>query len=151
MALLSAVVLGGLAYAAPGLFTDYRRRVGPLPAMSYPLYPQRFMDGLNDLSAEMIPYLENEIQRGHHYYYKRNKRSTAPQPSDERLGLHDFISNRFMTMSESVMSYVERSLDNMPNLPRLEAQACMKRCICEAHNQPKKYGLTGLVLQLFFP
>ena len=46
---------------------------------------------------------------------------------------------------------VEKSVDDLPSLPRLDAQECMKRCICEAHNQPKKYGLVGLGLQLFFP
>lgn len=110
--------------------------------MSNVYYPN-----FNQYTADLIPYLENEIHRNQ-YYYKRNKRSTA---LNEKASLHDFISNRFMAVSESVMVWVEKALDNMPNLPRLEAQACMKRCICEAHNQPKKYGLTGLVLQLFFP
>lgn len=128
---------------APSLFTDYRRRAGPLPALSHPFYGNNFQE----LSADLIPYLENEIQRNQ-LYYKRNKRSASP---DEKGSLQDFLSNRFMAVSESVMVWVERGLDNMPNLPRLEAQACMKRCICEAHNQPRKYGLTGLVLQLFFP
>lgn len=54
-------------------------------------------------------------------------------------------------VSRSVMGWVEKSVDDLPSFPRLDAQECMKRSICEAHNQPKKYGLTGLVLQLFFP
>lgn len=147
LALLGAVVLGGLAYVAPTLMPDYRRRAGPMPPM-HPVYPHRFFDSLSDFSADMIPYIENEIQQQGHNFYKRNKRAAA---TEERLNLQDFLSKRFMAVSESVMVWAERTLDNLPNLPRLEAQACMKRCICEAHNQPKKYGLTGLVLQLFFP
>lgn len=49
------------------------------------------------------------------------------------------------------MGWVEKSVDDLPSFPRLDAQECMKRAVCEAHHQPKKYGLTGLVLQLFFP
>ena len=49
------------------------------------------------------------------------------------------------------MGWVEKSVDDLPSFPRLDAQECMKRAVCEAHHQPKKYGLTGLVLQIFFP
>ena len=71
--------------------------------------------------------------------------------NEERQGLANFMTSRLVGVSESIMGWVEKSVDDLPNLPRLDAQECMKRCICEAHNQPKKYGLTGLVLQLFFP
>lgn len=159
--------MGGLAYVAPTFIPEYRRRAGPMPPM-HPVYPHRFFDSLSDFSADMIPYIENEIQQQGHFY-KRNKRaistSSSSSPSNtgimgitgggeetkERLDLLNILSKRFTAVSESVMVWVERTLDNLPNLPRLEAQSCMKRCICEAHSQPKKYGLTGLVLQLFFP
>ncbi|KAF8765256.1 uncharacterized protein LOC129970931 [Argiope bruennichi] len=62
-----------------------------------------------------------------------------------------FFSNGLNSASEYLMSLVENSLEDWPSLPRLEAQECMKRSVCEAHNQPKKYGLIGLVLQLLFP
>ncbi|KAH7951425.1 hypothetical protein HPB52_008948 [Rhipicephalus sanguineus] len=40
----------------------------------------------------------------------------------------------------------------MPNLvPRMDAQECLKRTVCEAHNKPGRYGLIGIALQLFFP
>ncbi|XP_037278166.2 uncharacterized protein LOC119171455 isoform X1 [Rhipicephalus microplus] len=40
----------------------------------------------------------------------------------------------------------------MPNLvPRMDAQECLKRTICEAHNKPGRYGIIGIALQLFFP
>lgn len=71
--------------------------------------------------------------------------------NEEKQGLANFMTSRLVGVSESIMGWVEKSVDDLPNLPRLDAQECMKRCICEAHNQPKKYGLTGLVLQLFFP
>jgi len=70
---------------------------------------------------------------------------------EEKLGLANFMTSRLVGVSESIMGWVEKSVDDLPNFPRMDAQECMKRCICEAHNQPKKYGLTGLVLQLFFP
>ncbi|XP_015907748.1 uncharacterized protein [Parasteatoda tepidariorum] len=62
-----------------------------------------------------------------------------------------FFSNGLNSVSEYMMSLVENKLEDWPSLPRLEAQECMKRSVCEAHNQPKKYGLIGLVLQLLFP
>lgn len=65
--------------------------------------------------------------------------------------LSRLITNRLVGVSESLMGWVERSVDDLPSIPRLDAQECMKRCICEAHNQPKKYGAVGLVIQLFFP
>ncbi|XP_054927627.1 uncharacterized protein [Dermacentor andersoni] len=40
----------------------------------------------------------------------------------------------------------------MPNLvPRMDAQECLKRTVCEAHNKPGRYGLLGIALQFFFP
>ena len=65
--------------------------------------------------------------------------------------LSRLITSRLVGVSESLMGWVERSVDDLPSIPRLDAQECMKRCICEAHNQPKKYGAVGLVIQLFFP
>lgn len=62
-----------------------------------------------------------------------------------------FFSNGLIGISEFVMSKVENSLDDLPSLPRLEPQECMKRSICEANHQPKKYGLMGLTIQLLFP
>lgn len=65
--------------------------------------------------------------------------------------LSRLITSRLVGVSESLMGWVERSVDDLPSIPRMDAQECMKRCICEAHNQPKKYGAVGLVIQLFFP
>ncbi|UXI16698.1 hypothetical protein NH340_JMT02641 [Sarcoptes scabiei] len=65
--------------------------------------------------------------------------------------LSKLITTRLIGVSESLMDWVERSVDDLPSIPRLDAQECMKRCICEAHNQPKKYGAVGLIIQLFFP
>ncbi|KAH9406089.1 hypothetical protein TYRP_013689 [Tyrophagus putrescentiae] len=65
--------------------------------------------------------------------------------------LSRLITSRLVGVSESLMGWVERSVDDLPSIPRLDAQECMKRCICEAHNQPKKYGAVGLAIQLFFP
>lgn len=65
--------------------------------------------------------------------------------------LSRLITNRLVNVSESLMGWVERSMNDLPCIPRLDAQECVKRCICEAHNQPKKYGAVGLFLQLFFP
>lgn len=40
----------------------------------------------------------------------------------------------------------------MPNLvPRMDAQECLKRTVCEAHNKPGRYGLLGIAIQFFFP
>lgn len=80
---------------------------------------------------------------------KRNMERSVK--AEERQTLQNFVTNGLVGISESIMGWVERSVDDLPSLPRLDAQECMKRCICEAHNQPKKYGLTGLILQLFFP
>ncbi|GIY90598.1 hypothetical protein CDAR_562751 [Caerostris darwini] len=63
----------------------------------------------------------------------------------------NFLSSGLHGASEYLMSLVENSLEDLPSLPRLEAQECVKRSVCEAHSQPKKYGLMGLVLQLLFP
>ncbi|RWS01649.1 uncharacterized protein B4U79_10666 [Dinothrombium tinctorium] len=71
--------------------------------------------------------------------------------NDDRQGFPGFLTNGLVGISESIMSFVEKSVDDLPSLPRLDAQECVKRSICEAHNQPKKYGLVGLLLQLFFP
>lgn len=71
--------------------------------------------------------------------------------NEDRQALSKLLTSRLVGVSESIMGWVEKSVDDLPSFPRLDAQECMKRCICEAHNQPKKYGVTGLVIQLFFP
>ncbi|XP_054706363.1 uncharacterized protein LOC129216201 [Uloborus diversus] len=71
--------------------------------------------------------------------------------SSEPSARQAFLSEGLGQISEWMMRVVERSLDELPSLPRLEAQECVKRSVCEAHNQPKKYGLIGLILQLLFP
>jgi hypothetical protein len=140
---MGLTLLGGLALFSPLFLGDPKRNEYTLDA--YPVFSRKVLDGIKDLSMETVPLIENEIHQAQEVY-KRSKRS-----GDERLSLHDFVSSRFTSMSESIMVWVERTLDNLPHLPRLEAQSCMKRVICEAHNQPKKYGLSGLLLQLFFP
>ncbi|XP_076359825.1 uncharacterized protein LOC143252091 [Tachypleus tridentatus] len=62
-----------------------------------------------------------------------------------------FFSKSLTGISERVMTYVEQTLEELPSIPRLDAQECMKRSVCEAHNKPKKYGLIGILLQFFFP
>lgn len=52
---------------------------------------------------------------------------------------------------DSMMGWVERSVEHLPNLPRLHPKECIKRSICEAHNEPDKYGAVGVMLRLLFP
>ena len=52
---------------------------------------------------------------------------------------------------DSVMGIIERSVQDLPNFPRLHPQECLKRTICEAHNQPDKFGAAGLSLRVLFP
>ncbi|XP_003742163.1 uncharacterized protein LOC100900874 [Galendromus occidentalis] len=54
-------------------------------------------------------------------------------------------------ITEVVMRAVERSMEAIPSIPSLDPQECMKRSVCEAHNQPDRYGVVGLALQLIFP
>lgn len=61
--------------------------------------------------------------------------------------------SRFSLQSrvDSMMSWIERSVEHLPNIPRLHPQECVKRSICEAHNDPNKYGAIGFILRLLFP
>ncbi|XP_064485620.1 uncharacterized protein LOC135398123 isoform X2 [Ornithodoros turicata] len=54
-------------------------------------------------------------------------------------------------MSELLMTRVDKGLEKFPTIPSLDPQECMKRSVCEAHNQPNKFGLVGLALQLLYP
>jgi len=83
--------------------------------------------------------------------YKRSFGRSFSELLTEERQLQKFITSGLVGVSENIMGWVEKSVDDLPSFPRLDAQECMKRSICEAHNQPKKYGLVGLVLQLFFP
>ncbi|KAL1485008.1 hypothetical protein MTO96_032246 [Rhipicephalus appendiculatus] len=65
--------------------------------------------------------------------------------SDRALG------NGLAGLSEFVMTRVDKGLEKFPSIPSLDPQECMKRSVCEAHNQPNKYGLLGLALQLLYP
>lgn len=61
--------------------------------------------------------------------------------------------SRFSLQSrvDSMMGWIERSVEHLPNIPRLHPQECVKRSICEAHNDPNKYGAIGFMLRLLFP
>lgn len=52
---------------------------------------------------------------------------------------------------DSVMSWIERSVEHLPNFPHLHPQECVKRSICEAHNRPDRFGMIGLMVRLLFP
>ncbi|KAH7972896.1 hypothetical protein HPB52_018510 [Rhipicephalus sanguineus] len=67
------------------------------------------------------------------------------EKSDRALG------NGLAGLSEFVMTRVDKGLEKFPSVPSLDPQECMKRSVCEAHNQPNKYGLLGLALQLLYP
>lgn len=66
-----------------------------------------------------------------------------PRSGNSPLSLHGQL--------DSVMGWIERSVEHLPNFPRLHPQECVKRTICEAHNEPSKYGGLGFVLRLLFP
>ncbi|KAH6925701.1 hypothetical protein HPB50_008574 [Hyalomma asiaticum] len=61
------------------------------------------------------------------------------------------LGNGLAGLSEFVMTRVDKGLEKFPSIPSLDPQECMKRSVCEAHNQPNKYGLLGLALQLLYP
>jgi len=52
---------------------------------------------------------------------------------------------------EHVMGWLERSMEHLPSFPRLHPQECLKRSICEAHNDPDRHGGLGLMVRLLFP
>lgn len=60
-------------------------------------------------------------------------------------------ANGLQNRLEYVMGWLERSVEHLPNFPRLHPQECVKRSICEAHNEPARYGAVGLTLRLLFP
>ncbi len=128
LAILGIVVLGSVALTAPFLFPEFKKR------------------SLDAEDIQSIPqFLANRILRISESVMGRSLNT------EERQGMANFLTSRLVGVSESIMGYVEKTVDDFPSFPRLDAQECMKRSICEAHNQPKKYGLIGLVLQLFFP
>lgn len=59
--------------------------------------------------------------------------------------------NPFQGRVDSFMGWIERSVEHLPNFPHLHPQECVKRSICEAHNEPNKYGAIGFILRLLFP
>jgi len=128
-------VLGGLALVAPVIFPEVRRR--------------RSFEG--NWSGRSFEPLDFARFVGRNFQAPPN--GGAPLTADERQaqGIQGLLTRGLVGVSESIMGWVERSVDDLPSFPRLDAQECMKRSVCEAHNQPKKYGALGLALQLFFP
>lgn len=63
------------------------------------------------------------------------------------------IEERFAIQGrlESFVSWIERSVEDLPAFPRLHPQECIKRAVCEVNHDRKKYGLPGLILQVMFP
>ncbi|KAH9383544.1 uncharacterized protein LOC144149219 [Haemaphysalis longicornis] len=87
---------------------------------------------------------------GHAGSAERSEPHLQQQPADERTLLFRAGSG-LAGFSEFVMTRVDKGLEKFPSIPSLDPQECMKRSVCEAHNQPNKYGLIGLALQLLYP
>uniref|UniRef100_A0A6G1SGL2 Uncharacterized protein n=1 Tax=Aceria tosichella TaxID=561515 RepID=A0A6G1SGL2_9ACAR len=69
----------------------------------------------------------------------------------QKLAQYAAGSGGIQSRVEYVMDLLERSVEHLPIFPRLHPQECIKRSICEAHNEPNKYGAIGLTLRLLFP
>ncbi|XP_022708712.1 uncharacterized protein LOC111271921 isoform X1 [Varroa jacobsoni] len=96
-------------------------------------------------------------QLAYSYSTNENQVSINQQRRISQEKLHRAVSRFAATgrgiagVTEYVMKAVDRSIDRIPSIPSLDPQECMKRSVCEAHNQPDRYGLLGLTLQLIFP
>ncbi|KAG0410413.1 hypothetical protein HPB47_012470 [Ixodes persulcatus] len=67
-------------------------------------------------------------------------------------GVENFLMGAVQSLLEKSHTALLKLADRMPNLvPRMDAQECLKRTICEAHNRPGRYGIVGVALQLIFP
>lgn len=58
------------------------------------------------------------------------------------------FSGGFGGIAEYILTFAENSLDHLPSI---DGEECIKRSVCEAHSNPKKYGIIALPLQLLFP
>lgn len=103
--------------------------------------------------ALVAPVIFPEVRRRRSLEEVARQLGTNPatMSMEERQGIQGLLTRGLVGVSESIMGWIERSVDDLPSFPRLDAQECMKRSVCEAHNQPKKYGAVGLMMQLFFP
>lgn len=77
-----------------------------------------------------------------------SRKRRAGLSTDEQSSLSRFS---LQSRVDSMMGWIERSVEHLPNIPRLHPQECVKRSICEAHNNPNKYGAIGFMLRLLFP
>lgn len=80
-----------------------------------------------------------------------NNKSKQTSFSLVRALINEMREITFRGQVEVAMGWIERSVERLPYLPRLHPQECVKRSICEAHNDPDKYGAIGFVLRLMFP
>ncbi|XP_064485622.1 uncharacterized protein LOC135398124 [Ornithodoros turicata] len=68
---------------------------------------------------------------------------------EHQMALRKFSVNGFLRQSHEMLLKLVSSVPTL--LPRLDAQECLKRTICEAHNKPRQYGMLGQALQIAFP
>lgn len=80
-----------------------------------------------------------------------NRRTSSASSSGVEAPLSFIRHLSLQSRVDSVMGWVERSVEHLPNFPRLHPQECVKRSICEAHNEPNKYGAIGFMLRFLFP
>lgn len=73
------------------------------------------------------------------------------ESASQQLAQAPHRQSSFQARVDSLMGYIERSVEHLPSFPRLHPQECVKRSICEAHNKPDKYGAIGFMLRLLFP
>lgn len=60
-------------------------------------------------------------------------------------GFSSFMTNGF---SDILYTLADNPFNGLPGI---DPEECVKRCICEAHNGPSKYGWLAVPFQLFFP
>lgn len=74
-----------------------------------------------------------------------------PEIKRSIAGVTNFEERFIQGRLESFVSWIERSVEDLPAFPRLHPQECVKRAVCEVNHDSKKYGLPGLILQVMFP
>jgi hypothetical protein len=71
--------------------------------------------------------------------------------TEETHSIFFFLQKHLEVISEALINSVENTIESLPYFPRKKAEQCIKWCICDVHNRPKKYGLIAIIFRALIP
>ncbi len=128
-AMLGLIILSSIALVFPLIFPEYDKR--------------SFESNFNIKSVNK--FLDNQLKDISENVIGRTLKT------EEKHSIFFSLQKQLENISEVLIDSIENIIESLPYFPRKKVQQCIKWCICDVHNMPKKYGLIGIIFRALTP